>query len=411
PKQFFVQANSLVNVFSIGGIDGLRGGLVYAPFRMAAQAGSPEVLKAIANAVSKTGVMKSDEFLESYRLYIKSGYHIVGKDTAFLDDIRGPELVRSAPGQAFHTTLSWGRTPFQEGERIVRIAAWNAAYLEKKKALKGKAISRRDEAEILKRAKDLGANMSRESNAAWQKGYASIFTQFFGYQARLTEQLLGKKLTRAERLRLFVGLSAVYGFPVGAGALTGVIPVRELVIDQLLQMGVDPGSDPAIEAMVDGFASAMVEYIVGDERELNIAGRYGPGGLPNFWEFLSGDADAYELFLGASGSIAIQTATDAWPFLKAVFSSFLDYEGSMYKLTAEDMIKPFRNISTVNDAVGLWQVYNLGIWASRNGVNIAEMDLPQAVVAVLTGLQPASIEEGFQKNEARKGLHDWMDSR
>src|SRR5690606_39304305 len=85
PKQFFVQANSLVNVFSIGGIDGLRGGLVYAPFRMAAQAGSPEVLKAIANAVSKTGVMKSDEFLESYRLYIKSGYHIVGKDTAFLD--------------------------------------------------------------------------------------------------------------------------------------------------------------------------------------------------------------------------------------------------------------------------------------------------------------------------------------
>src|SRR5690606_26027178 len=34
-----------------------------------------------------------------------------------------------------------------------------------------------------------------------------------------------------------------------------------------------------------------------------------------------------------------------------------------------------------------------------------------AVVAVLTGLQPADIEEGFQKNDARKSLHDWMDSR
>src|SRR5690606_26227261 len=124
----------------------------------------------------------------------------------------------------------------------------------------GRRLSRRDEAQILQRAKDLTGNMTRESNAGWQKGYAAVFTQFFGYQARIMEQFLGKKLTTAEKLRLFTGYSMAYGIPVATGAVTGVIPWRDVAYDTILDMGYDP-EGTAVEPFMDGFASVATEFI------------------------------------------------------------------------------------------------------------------------------------------------------
>src|SRR5690606_26718429 len=152
------------------------------------------------------------------------------------------------------------------------------------------------------------ANMTRESNAPWQKGCAAVLTQFWGYQARVMEQFIGKKLTAAEKMRLFVGYSDAYGIPVAAGATAGCIPWRDIVIDQSLQMGFDV-DDTALEPFVDGLASTFYEGIFGNE--LNIADRYGPGGIPTFYDILRGDAEISEFFLGASGSIGLETAASA----------------------------------------------------------------------------------------------------
>lgn len=406
-QQLFVQANSAVNIASIAGTDGLRALTSYPMIRSALATNNPKIIEGIGEALSKTGLMSKDEFVEGVSLYKRSGFNDIGGDMAYLDDVSTPEMRKGKLRSGVSTVLKWGRTPFNEGERAMRAAGFIAAYLERKKAVKG-ALSRRDEAAILLRAKNLSGNMTRESNAAWQKGYAAVFTQFFGYQARIMEQMLGKKLTGAEKARLFLGYSAAYGFPVAGGAVAGFLPVRDIVQETLLGMGVDP-DDTALEPFMDGFVSSMYEYVLGDE--VSFAGRYGPGGIPTFWDLWRGDKNVSEVFLGASGGIISQTLLDAVPAVKAMASEFLDFEGGYHNLTADDFILPLRNISTVDNIYKLYNVWNFGVWASRNETNITEMDLPDAVMAAMTGLQPAEIEDAFAKQRVVKGFKEYIKSK
>lgn len=403
PISYFTQLNSLVNVFAVAGRDGLRGGLTYPIARMVLASSSDEVLKHGAKIAEKVGLMKADEFEESMRLFKKSGYNNVGGDTSYLDNVKSPELTPGVLARGTKSVLDLGTTPFKEGERTIRIAAFNAAYLERKKALKGAKLSRRDEAMILQRAKDLGGNMSRESNAAWQKGYGATITQFFGYQARLMEQFVGKKLTSDEKLRLFVGYSAVYGIPTATGATMGVLPMRDLVMQALMNNGEDPNGTWA-EPFIDGAVSGMTEFLTGYEPD--IAGRYGPQGIPTVLDMFRKDKTWTDVMLGASGSVALQTLMDSYPVFRGMASEFSDFEGGYYNLTPENFVQPLRNISAVNNAVNLWNVYNFHIWASKNGADITKMDLPEGVIAAITGLKPAGIEDSFFKLRATQNFKD-----
>src|SRR5690606_6026700 len=155
---------------------------------------------------------------------------------------------------------------------------------------------------------------------------------------------------------------------------------RDVILDQAAANGWDV-NDTMFEPFVDGLASTFWETFIGDE--LNIASRYGPGGLPTFYDLLRGDAEFYELFMGASGSIladTVGTIKDAVGPTAYYWGSLIaDYDGGYYNVTADDWMKTLRNISTVDNAYKLWQVYNAGIWASKNGTNLAEMDLPEGI--------------------------------
>ncbi len=403
PIQYFKQANSLVNVAAIGGTNGLKSGILYPFMRAAIHTGSDDVLKTLGMKAEKIGLMKADDFVESMKLYKKSGFNEIGHDVAYLDDLRSPELAPSKLSRGVTKVLSTSRAPFAEGERLTRLAGWNTAYLEQKALLKGKKFDRRAEAATLFRAKTLVGNMTREANAPWQKGYAATMTQFFGYQARIMEQFIGKQLTGAEKARLFAGYSMMYGVPVATGAVAGVIPIRDMVLDFMNENGMDT-NDPAATFFLDGFVTGMSNLIF--DEKFNIASSYGPGGLPTFYDMFRGDKDFAEVLLGASGGIGLQTLSDSWPALRAMASEFSDFEGGYYNLSAEDFLQPLRNISSVNSAAQLYNVYNFGVWASKNGVNIMEMDLPEAVLATLTGLQPAEIEDSFSKFRAVKSFKE-----
>lgn len=399
PIQYFKQANQFIAVASVGGVNGLKSGALYPLMRASLLTNSDDVILAAGKKAEALGLMKSQEYLESIKLYKKSGFNEIGNDVAYIDDLRSPELVQSRARQGLKKLGQSGTTFFQEGERVGRMTAWNTAYLERKAALKGAPITKRDEAQILVRAKALAGNMSREMNAPWQKGYAATMTQFFGYQARIMDLMIGKQLTAAEKARLFTGYSAVYGVPVAMGATAGVIPFRDMIIDYLNEEGIDY-SNPAAQIFLDGFVSEMTKFAFG--KDLNIASSYGPGGLPTFYDLFRGDKDLSEVLLGAAGGIGVQTISDSIPVLKGMASEFMDYEGGYYNLTIQDLIKPFRNISSVNSASQLYEVYNLGIWASKNGINLMEMDIPDALAATLMGLQPSQIEESFSKFRATK---------
>lgn len=406
-QQYFIQANSMVNIASLGGMAGARSAGIYPILRAALLTSDDNILRHGAKIAESVGAMKADEFLESVSLMKKSGWNDIGGDVAYMDDVASPELRKGDIQKGVGAILKWGRTPFQEGERMVRIAAWNTAYLERKALARGRRLDRRDTAAILLRAKNLTGNMTRESNATWQKGYAAVFTQFFGYQARIAEQFLGKKLTPTEKLRLFTGYSAVYGLPVAMGATTGVIPVRDIAMDTLAGMGIDP-DDTAWEPLLDGFAASMTEYITGYEP--NVADRYGPGGLPTFYDLWRGDKELTDTLFGASGSIALDTIQSSIPMFKGMYSEFLDFEGGYYNLTADDFLDPLRNISSVDNALKLYNVWNFGVWASKNGTNIIEMDLPEGVMAAMTGLQPSEIEDSFVKLRATQDFKEHIKS-
>lgn len=397
-NQFFVQSQSMTNIVAIGGLNGLKSGSAYPLFRAALYNGDSKIVRTIANTAERVGLMKADEFEESLRLYKKSGFDQIGQDVAYLDDARGPEIRQGSVSKI----LSYGTRPFNAGERMVRIAAFNTAYLEQKALLKGAKIDRRVEAKILQRAKDLTANMTRESNAEWQKGYAAIATQFMGYQARIMEQFLGKKLTAAEKVRLFTGYSAMYGMPVAAGATMGVLPVREILLQGLSDYEIDIEGTLA-EPLIDGFASAFYEFIAGEE--LNFASRYGPGGLPTLYDFLREDSSWMDVFLGASGSIALDTVS---PIFKRMASEFADFEGGAYNLQPMDFMSTLRNISSVDNAVKLYQVHNIGVWMSKNGNQLTEMDLPHGIIAALTGLTPEKIADAYRKVDS---LKEWKEEK
>lgn len=399
PIQYFKQANQVVAAVSISGVNGLKSASLYPALRGVLLTNNPKVITRAAEMSEKLGLMKSSEFIESVELFKRSGFNEIGHDLSYIDDLRSPDIRKGAFGRATDKTLHAGATPFREGERVARIVAWNSAYLERKAALKGAKVTRRDEAAILSRAKLLAGNMSREMNAPWQKGYMATVTQFFSYQARIMDMMTGKQLSGAEKARLFLGYSTMYGLPVGVGATVGVFPVRDWLIDYMNENGIDY-SNPAAQVAIDGFASEMVKYVFG--KDLNIASSYGPGGLPTLYDLLRGDKDISEILLGASGGIAAQTAMDSIPILRGMASEFLDFEGGYYNLTTQDLIKPFRNISSVNSAAQLYEVYNFGIWSSKNGINLAEADLPDALLATMMGLQPAAIEESFSKYRATK---------
>lgn len=405
-QQYIKQANSLVNVTAIGGANGLRSASLYPIMRYVLFSNERGVLEAGGEIAEKVGLMKSGDFVESMDLLRRSGFELVGNDVSYLDDLRMPEIRETKVGKFTKKTLNVGKTPFVEGERLTRLAAWNTAYLERKALVGAKKLDRRDAAAILLRAKTLIGNMTRESNAPWQKGYLGTMTQFFGYQARIMEQLLGKGLTPAEKAKLFVGYSAVYGVPVAAGATVGVLPIREMTLDYMNAEGYDT-NDPTVKVFTDGLVNALGNYVFG--KDYNIAGSQGPGGIPTFYDLWRQDKDISDLLMGASGSIISQTAMDSWPALKGMMSVVYDFDGGYYNLTAENMIKPLRNITVVDSAAKLYKVWNVGVWASRNGVDIMKMDLPDAVVAALTGIQPQAIEDSFSKYRASKSYKEHYD--
>ena len=405
--QYIKQANSVVNVVSIAGTNGLKSSALYPVIRATLNTSERKVLERGGKIAESLGLMKSKDFVESIDLLKKSGFQLIGGDVSYLDDLTTPEIRRSRVGQGFHTFLELGKTPFVEGERLARLAAWNSAYMEKRAALGTKALTRRDEADILRRAKVLIGNMTRESNAPWQKGYLGTVTQFFGYQARIMEQFLGKGLTKTEKARLFVGYSAAYGVPVALGATTGVIPVREVLMDYMNANGWDV-NDPAAKPFMDGLASAALEMVFG--QDYDIAGTLGAGGIPTFYDLYRGDSTISDLLLGASGGIMADTVMSTYPIVRGFASEYMDFEGGYYNLTPEDFLAPLRNISSVDSSAKLYNVWNFGVWASKNGTDITKMDLPDGIAAALTGVTPEAVGDSFSKYRAVKLNRERVDS-
>jgi hypothetical protein len=394
-RQFFLQSTAMVNVVAISPKHGIRGAQAVMPLTLASVS-KKAFDKAIGKKTTMTG-FSPDEFAEMADAYRRSGFSAVGGDVAYLDNLMPPKLHKSKLRKGIGEVLELGGSPFRGGERIARSMAYATAYSERKAATKGKPLSRADEAWILQRAKDMTGNMTRDSNAAYQRGYGAIVTQFFSYQMRLMEQMLSKKLTNGEKARLFTGMGLVYGFPVAAGMTVGVVPVREWLKDVLATEGISYDNTLA-EPFMDGFAATMLETMSG--MDLNVSEKFGPGGIPSFYDLLKGDADLSELLLGASGGIIGDTIKDFNPIIAGIWGSIDLNDQTNFPITVQDLIEPLRNISTVNNAVKLQEATSIGKWISQNENVLTDVTMMEGITSSILGLDPERVSDAFNQLEA-----------
>src|SRR5690606_13631739 len=108
-----------------------------------------------------------------------------------------------------------------------------------------KAIS-----EVLSRAEMLSGNMTAGSNAIWQQGIPSVPTSYWSYNVRLMEMFTGKRLSYAEKGRMFATFGLLWGVPSALGlSPAGIFPLQDFYRQYLLDKGIDV-SDSVLQTIL-----------------------------------------------------------------------------------------------------------------------------------------------------------------
>jgi hypothetical protein len=400
PVQLFLQAQTLTHVAAVSGMDnGLRGISAATLMRRLSLTEDAKVIDHFGNMAAKLG-WKKEHFIESYTALKKTGLWNVEGEVAMKDDFFDPKLFKGAVG----SFLDKGTFFFREGERLVRLTSWNAAYREWRVANPEAILDQKALSGILNRQNTLSVNMTRASAAWWQQGVMSIPTQFFSYQARLAEQFLGKRLTPAEKARAFTVYSGMYGVPTAVGAVTFAYPWYEDVRQAALERGIDVNS-PGMRALVEGIPSTMIQMTTGNEQ--NFAQRYGPGGL-HFFKDVFQHGKAHEIF-GAAPNIIMDMTKAVAPTMKAVLSPFVPGMGD-WKMTSADAITALQEISTINNVGKAIYAFNTGQYISKNEINLGPASTADALMTAMLGTQPLRNTDAFILAESMKEQKSMQDA-
>lgn len=398
--QIFTQGQTHFNIMAISPKAGLKAMPAYMPMRMALINTSDEVLNHSASIASKFG-WKPDEFKEMVTSLRTSGWANVGGDYSALDDIWNPSIVRSKAG----AVLDSGTVFFRETEKSVRMTSWATAYQEWKLKNSGKSLDRAARQWIINRADDLTANMSAANNAAWQKGLAAIPTQFFAYQARMTEAFLGKRLTYPERARLFAVQSMLYGVPTALGGVFGVAPIYDILQQTLASEGISY-DNTVLEGFIDGIPSVLGEAI--GLPDTDAGPRFGAGGIPTGLDLYNGDKDILDVVLGASGTVIGDIITSFKPAAGALMD-LASGGGETYPIDGETLTNTMKNVTSVNAGLKLYYAINYGKWLSKNGSTQADVTTNEALFMSLTGTTLQSINQSFTKMNVMKNQKGYIE--
>jgi len=407
PMQLFLQTQTMFHTYAVTGNIGrvgsaLSGLTLSQAARMTTRKGH---LLALDKKAQKLG-WKPGEWLESHNLMKKIRLDLVEGEAGVIDMHSNPVMFQSTFGKF----LDKGTVFFKESERAVRINAWHVAFKEFRDKNPTKVIGNTEINEILRRQELLSVNMTRSSNANWQRGLTGPMTQFMGYQARIAEQLLGKQLSTAEKIRVGVTYAGLYGIPVSLGAATFMqIPgaSQDDIRKYALANGIDSNSGVAGVAM-NGIPAALVSWMTSDENgqggyQFNLGQRVGPGGLPTLKDLVNGDKTIFETVLGAGYSIGKDFLTQVFPEDGDILGAMTDAPGK----TISDYANVFSTVSTVNNTNKLlWALFTQRNM-TRNGVDLGEIDTTSAVIRFLTGLEEQRFMDNLLKLDTLADLKEY----
>lgn len=260
-----------------------------------------KALSRIPNTAKAAG-MTSDELTEMYTLWKKTGYEDSILQTAdHAASIRGQGINMTAISKASDNGLIF----YRHGELLNRRMAFTTALDEFKTAKKGAKVSDDALKGIMDRANDLMLNLTRANRASWQKGIASVPTQFFQVSAKAMESMLGfnKNFTIEERLRILAGQIGLYGaagvplLGLGANYAMEYLGVTQQEIDNNPEL---------VKVWNDGFWGFVTLGIFGADLEVSKRGSLVRGVTEFIDNWMYNESTIAPKMLGAFGATSIR---------------------------------------------------------------------------------------------------------
>lgn len=406
PKQLFLQSAPIASTIAISPRSGIQGMRAMVPTRMALLTGDDAVVRGLYNKFGKIMGWEKDDWLNMVSSMKQSGFATVGGDHTYLDQVSLKSPGRQALGRIKNSPVgkaaSTHRVFFNEGELSARIMAYSTAYDEFVKRNPGKVPDRFQQGAILSRAKTFTQNMTRESNAPWQRGWAAVATQFMSYHMRVAEQLWdggfgsGKKLSQGEKLRFLGGMSLLYGGGTAVSMTLPIFPTRDVIRDWAAEAGIDMNEYPVADAVIDGMVTKSVEGLFGAKVDFS---NFGPTGIPTLYDLFNEDATFAEAFLGAGTGIM----GDLGESVKNLAYAYGYSDGDV---TQDDLMGLLRNIASVDNVTKLIIGLNSGKYLSRKGTYITDISESEAWFQAIFGTAPERVAETFAKSSALKRMKE-----
>lgn len=333
------------------------------------------------------------EFKAYMRASKNSGFLDINGTHGLLND-KGPDAAIGDIGNKVDTLRQKARVFFNMGEQGVRISAQHVAWKETREKFPELAT---DSADFVRRwegrAEEYAFSMSRETQAYWQRGVLSIPTQFWAYQGRMLEALLGNTFTPQQRFRLAMTHTMLYG---SAG-----IPFAGLISDQIKKaqggapdMESTEASDILWSTMDRGIVDRFFYGVTGADVSFK---RYASGnwvtdvisemmGMSSY-----GPSSFLDMATGVSGSTVFKFMGDGWNIMEKMMKYSVAQGGGDIgeAINKDDWIRLAANISTFNAAHKAWLISQQGTIQTSKGQTIYS-DVPSSAAwqVLLLGAEP-----------------------
>lgn len=352
----------------------------------------PQLISTMANFAHEFGFDRQ-YFKEWHKEFKKSGRFSVEGEHAWQGDMEGPALHQTMFGKALDKATIF----FKESERMVRTVAHATAYLEWRKANPTAQITGEIRNQILSRSNTLAGNMTKDQYAMWQQGsFLPTMTQFWSYQARLSEMMLnpkegrGDRLSIAEKGRLILANSVLYGAPVGGmgTVVGGAFNPYDDIKAEALKRGVDI-KDEVWEVFEKGLSGVTAHMLTGRSSDINEA--LGPKGHSIIDSYT--DKSTLEFMFGTGGQKAIGVWKSATPLVNDIMYAI---KGEDHPPQPRDVVEVLKNISSVNQATKLWIYFHNKdkVAYANNGQALGDLtNGAEASIWALTGALPTELGE------------------
>lgn len=430
-SRFPLHASISSSALALDPVNGLRGYMNWPALRYFLGV-KPENEEAALNTLIGRGVhtmagMDAAEY-KAYMQYVKeSGFAHVG----------GSSDLKSSNAMSIMNHYSQIKNSatffFDEAELLNRLTASRMAWEDAKNGairrsgiLEGKKINFKPGMEntpefnqlFAGRIRDYSFNMDRASTAAWQRGIASIPTQFWAYASRQMEALVGNRFTTAQKARLVLAHTMLFGS-------AGTLPLSVASTAYQAATGQVPGAtwdhpernalDTPIGFADRGLIDESIYHMTGTD--VTMGQRYGTGDFfpelvrEAFGVSSYGEKSLADLGGGASFSNAGAALSNLWDVLK--YATAESGDRSM-PLTAFAANKLMSTSAVYSHAMKAYMIYKYGQLRSIKGSVVADDIPPQNAVAMaLLGVQPGSVRhisgmESYMKNKDQqvKDLRD-----